>query len=567
MKIIFSSQEYRDLVCEFGTQVPKYLAKHSSTLDLARRVDAMDIIAALDSRFTVAIIGQMRAGKSTLLNALIGRDLAPVGINETTATINWFRYGEGDLCNQFRVHWRDGSTKDYPLEGIADWLGKSENAVNTTSIEFFAKNSFLERANLVDTPGTRSVLDSHEKTTQNFLFEEASKRSEKMSLEQGGKADAVIYVLNPVTRQADADLLSMFGEETRLPGATAYNSIAVVQKWEVNSLNDSVDPLEYVERKCQRIRDQLKGKVAKVIPVSGIIGRKTQILPDIFWRDVARIALGMQESDLEWLLEEDGELGLLSPDIPCSVGVEQRKKMIKAIDSAPILRVCIRMARNFRITDGRKLRNRLWQASNVPVLQKLLVKQFFNQAGLIKANTVLRKAWLPCTVGIARLREIETVRASGYQRGLASLEALQFAPKDKVQVIDQYIRESLQAIQDDLRNIRHLRKELEQLRGYAYDNFEALENDLNNIELLDAEVGRELYASEKKELASLFGLEGTEIWRRLGYPQLADTDDMIARSEDMLDKWEEHNQRGNPHQRIAEHACLRLNQILDTLEA
>ena len=41
----------------------------------------------------LAIVGRMNAGKSSFLNALLDDDLAVVGDTETTATINYFRYG------------------------------------------------------------------------------------------------------------------------------------------------------------------------------------------------------------------------------------------------------------------------------------------------------------------------------------------------------------------------------------------------------------------------------------------------------------------------------------------
>lgn len=567
MTIYFDRKGYRDLVCRFGEQVPELLSKHSITSDLARQVDMMDIVSVLDSRFTVAIIGQMRAGKSTLLNAIIRKDLAPTGINETTATINWFRYGEGDIEDKFRVHWKDGSQDDYPLEEVNEWLGKSEHAEKTVALDFFSKNGFLKHANLVDTPGTRSVLDSHEGATKDFLFDEkASERAEKDSLEQGSKADAVIYVLNPVTRQRDSDLLSMFGEETRLPGANAYNSIAVVQKWELGSLNESMNPLDYVAKKCVRIQEQLKGKVARVLPVSGIIARKVQVLPDVFWKDVARIALETSKDNLDWLLESDDELGFLNPDIPCPISAAQRKKMVQAFGITSILRVCIRLAYEFKIREGKRLRTQLWKASNIEKLQKLLVTQFFKQAGLIKANTVLRKAWLPCTIGIARLRDAEEESRENHKRGLESLEALQQMQSAQSSKIEQYIRHSLKAVQDNMHNIRELRTKLERLRSVVFDNFSALEKDLDCIEALNGEECEELNDDQKSELSSLFGLSGTEIWLRLGYPGETKIDDMTERAEDLLDYWEEQNYRGNPHKRVAEHACLRLNQILDSLE-
>jgi hypothetical protein len=115
-----------------------------------------------------------------------------------------------------------------PLDRVGEWIGTETNATKTQRLDFFADTDFLRLANVVDTPGTRSVIQTHEDATQGFLAD----KLESDSLRYGGSADAVIYAVNPVGRESDRDLLQLFGERTRLPGASAYNSIAVVQKWE-----------------------------------------------------------------------------------------------------------------------------------------------------------------------------------------------------------------------------------------------------------------------------------------------------------------------------------------------
>ncbi|MHB1424406.1 MAG: dynamin family protein, partial [Gemmataceae bacterium] len=51
--------------------------------------DFLDHLAGqVDKPCVLAVVGRMKAGKSTFINALLGEDLAPVGNTETTATIN-----------------------------------------------------------------------------------------------------------------------------------------------------------------------------------------------------------------------------------------------------------------------------------------------------------------------------------------------------------------------------------------------------------------------------------------------------------------------------------------------
>jgi hypothetical protein len=59
----------------------------------------------------VAVVGQIKVGKSTFVNTLLDRDLVKVGTTETTASINYFSYGRPlDPQRPVRLHWRGGKT-------------------------------------------------------------------------------------------------------------------------------------------------------------------------------------------------------------------------------------------------------------------------------------------------------------------------------------------------------------------------------------------------------------------------------------------------------------------------
>jgi hypothetical protein len=101
-----------------------------------------------------------------------------------------------------------------------------------------------------------------------------------------------------VGHAADRDLLQLFGERTRLPGASAYNSIAVVQKWE----HLDPDPLAEVRRKCARLRDQLQGQVAEVLPTSGLLANVCMYVSPETWAMLARLATASAPEAVDDLL-------------------------------------------------------------------------------------------------------------------------------------------------------------------------------------------------------------------------------------------------------------------------
>jgi len=154
-------------------------------------ISRLDLASLVQKRFSVAIVGQMRAGKSTLINAMIGKDIAPTAVNECTATINRFSYSnKPELHKQFRVRWFDDSEEYFPLSDVEQWLGKGMADNNplkkvishftqkgrtidsTRYLEFFADTKFLETVNVVDTPGLRSTIAMHERNAFSIVSRE-----------------------------------------------------------------------------------------------------------------------------------------------------------------------------------------------------------------------------------------------------------------------------------------------------------------------------------------------------------------------------------------------------------
>jgi small GTP-binding protein len=96
-----------------------------------------------DMFFMVAIIGEFNAGKSSFVNALIGEKLLPMGITPTTEFIELIRYNEEP--NRVPTL-RDGA--------LREWAHPNTGAPGVA---------------IVDTPGTGSIFQKHEKTAKEFL--------------------------------------------------------------------------------------------------------------------------------------------------------------------------------------------------------------------------------------------------------------------------------------------------------------------------------------------------------------------------------------------------------------
>jgi len=131
-------------------------------LELAARVS--------EGRFYLACIGQFKRGKSTLLNALIGQSILPVGFVPVTAVATVIRYGPKLKA---RVQFGDDSWQEIKASDLQQYVSEEHNPENTKGVagaEVFVPSRLLSTGMcFVDTPGLGSVFTGNTATTQAFI--------------------------------------------------------------------------------------------------------------------------------------------------------------------------------------------------------------------------------------------------------------------------------------------------------------------------------------------------------------------------------------------------------------
>ncbi|MCR4413971.1 MAG: dynamin family protein [Thermoguttaceae bacterium] len=559
---ILDYQEFYRLIEDFSGEAPRILRAHQTTADLMPQVSGL--LDAMESGFTVAVVGQMRSGKSSLLNALIGADLAVTGVNETTATVNHFVYGEGEQCRRFRVFWKDRPAEDFPLDEIGRWVGDSERAKATRRIEFFADVEFLRTARVVDTPGTRSTIEFHGEATRDFLG--LAEKLDETTRSQGSAADAIIYVLMPVARQADQELLGDFERNTRLPGSTPYNSVAVVHKWE--TLN-APSPLDEAHRKAGRIAAVMGDLVSSVIPVSAPLARAAESFPDAFWHWLLQLSSGCPGETIEELLLSERDFQQLE-DPRCPVPPVARRELRRTYPLPwASLKAIVQLGHARRPGSAAELRSVIHQASNIATLRDTLQRRFFARSRMIKAFSLLAKALAPCEVAGIRLRNHKrryTLLLNAAHDAIRQASALS-AAAGPIEPIRRYLEETRSLVENDLRSAADALRRLDEAKVLLQDNFDDMQNDLRMLEYLE-DLGGLLGEDWTRALKHLFGYAGPEIDARIG--QLRD---MAAVNDDLSAvQWAigQIRQRwagcGGELGRLMKHALFRLEQIADDRE-
>ena len=118
----------------------------------------------------VAVFGRFKAGKSSFLNHLTGRDILPIGVVPLTAVITRLRYGSNE---KVEVRFLNGSAKTIPLDEIGRYVGENKNPNNekqvaSVEVELPALKPFAP-LQFVDTPGLGSAFTHNTETALNWL--------------------------------------------------------------------------------------------------------------------------------------------------------------------------------------------------------------------------------------------------------------------------------------------------------------------------------------------------------------------------------------------------------------
>ena len=329
----------------------------------------------LNQPIRIALAGTLKAGKSTLVNALVGEDIAPTDATEATRIVTWFRNG---ATPKVTANHRGGRRTNVPIArdpglGGLTFDFASLDPVDVVDLDVEWPAAELVDATIIDTPGTSS------------LNRDVSERTLRLLVPDDGvpRVDAVVFLLRTLNA-ADIALLRQIG--TLVGGASGALGVIGVASRADEIGAGRIDAMLSAKDVASRFTTEMDrtGICQAVVPVSGLLAltartlRQSEFvaLKKLSGVDAAELAKAMLSVDR--FVREDSQLPV---DAATRSALLERFGMFGIRISIAVLRA--------GIGDSVALADELLERSGLIALRDVIDQQFAQRSDLLKAHTAL----------------------------------------------------------------------------------------------------------------------------------------------------------------------------------
>jgi hypothetical protein len=360
-----------------------------------------------DEPLRVAIAGKVKAGKSTLLNALVGEEIAPTDAGECTRIVTWYLDAQFPKVTMFP---RDTPPRQLTISRASgalkfDLQGTRVEDVDKLEVQWPSQS--LRTHTLIDTPGIASLSSDTSARAGAFLTPDDSP----------SQADAVIYLMRHL-HATDVRFLESFFDQG-VAKATPINTIGVLSRADEIGVG-RLDALSSARRIARRYRadEKIRGLCQTVVAVAGLLAETGRTMRQDEFAALTALA-DLPRSDLDGMLlsvdrfsRTDLPDGKAGPDSDTRARLMERFGLFGVRLSTTLIRQ--------GVTDPNAIASELVKRSGLDELRSVLTTQFSERRDLLKARSALLAVDLvltrePRPAAAPLVAEVERILAGAHE--------------------------------------------------------------------------------------------------------------------------------------------------------
>ncbi|HWK76630.1 dynamin family protein [Microbacterium sp.] len=339
----------------------------------------LEIIEQLEQRLheplRLALAGMVKAGKSTLLNAMLGERIAPTDTGECTRVVTWYRFSPTPTIT---LHPRVGEPRRMPIRRDHGLLVLDLGGLAAEEVEWIDVGwplQALKSVILIDTPGIASLSEDTSTRAVRFLTPEDAPSA----------ADAVVYLLRHL-HGSDVKFLEAFHDNAAGAAQTVCAISVLSRADEVGS--GRIDSLLSARRVAHRYqRDpELASLTLGVVPVTGLVAEGARTLREseyIAFRELA----GLDRDERERLLISADRF--LRETDATGLSVVVRRDLLARFGIFGV-RMATAIIRGGAASSS-ELSDELVQQSGLLEIQDVVATQFQPRAATLKARGIVHQ--------------------------------------------------------------------------------------------------------------------------------------------------------------------------------
>jgi hypothetical protein len=311
----------------------------------------------------VAVAGQPQVGKSTLVNSLVGEEVAPLSVEEGSQVLAWYR---GGMAPRAQVYPTQAPPRDVPAARMGgrlhiDLEGWRSDQLDRVVVDWPSRT--LRGLTLIDTPG----------------IDAAGEVGSRISLD----ADAVLYLMRQ-PHSTDVGFLQSL-QDHPIARETPVNSIVVLSRADEVG-GGRIDALTSAKRLARRYRTdvELTGLSQNTVAVSGLLAHAGRTLTPEELASLGVLASAARRELETAMVSVDRFVG---DGVPLRLDGRTRIALIERFGMFGIRLVTTLIRQGFDTVDA--LSEQLVQRSGLDELRQSVQQCFTDRYDVLKARSAL----------------------------------------------------------------------------------------------------------------------------------------------------------------------------------